>query len=214
VIKKENIAAIFFKDLTWSFPGQDKELYLTFDDGPTSVITEWVLSVLREYNAKATFFCIGKNAENNPEILRQIIDEGHSIGNHGYSHIKGWCTSNKKYLQNIRKASEYINSNLYRPPYGRIKPSQIKQLKKDFHIIMWDVLTRDYNNKLSKEKCLKKTLKSIKPGSIIVFHDTLKAEKNLKYVLPKVLKFYSEKGFQFNSIDFSDISSKYKFINQ
>lgn len=206
MIKKENIAALFFKDLTWSFPGRDKELYLTFDDGPTAEITEWVLSVLKEYNAKATFFCTGKNAEKNPELFKQIIDEGHSIGNHGYFHIKGWCTSNKKYLQNVRKASEIINSNLFRPPYGRIKPSQIKRLKKDFHIIMWDVLTRDYNNNLKQETCLKKTLKSIKPGSIIVFHDTLKAERNLKYVLPEVLKYYSEKDFLFSSIDFSEAS--------
>lgn len=187
-------------------PDRNKELFLTFDDGPTLGITEWVLSVLKEYNAKATFFCTGENAENNPELFKQIIEKGHSVGNHGYSHIKGWRTSNKKYYQNVRRASDFINSNLFRPPYGRIKPSQIKQLKKEFKIIMWDVLTRDYNNNLKQETCLKKTLKSIKPGSIIVFHDTLKAERNLKYVLPEVLKYYSEKDFLFSSIDFSEAS--------
>jgi len=208
VIKKENIAALFFKDLTWSFPGRDKELYLTFDDGPTLGITEWVLSVLHEYNAKATFFCTGKNAENNPELLKQIMDEGHSIGNHGYSHINGWSTNNDKYFQNVRKASETINSNLFRPPYGKIKLSLLRQLKNNFKIVMWDVLTRDYNNNLSKEKCLKRTIKLINPGSIIVFHDTVKAERNLKFVLPEVLKYYSAKGFQFCSIEYSAISSK------
>lgn len=208
MIKKENIAALFFKDLTWSFPGRDKELYLTFDDGPTLGITEWVLSVLHEYNAKATFFCTGKNAENNPELLKQIMDEGHSIGNHGYSHINGWSTNNDKYFQNVRKASETINSNLFRPPYGKIKLSLLRQLKNNFKIVMWDVLTRDYNNNLSKEKCLKRTIKLINPGSIIVFHDTVKAERNLKFVLPEVLKYYSAKGFQFCSIEYSAISSK------
>ena len=208
MIKKENIAALFFKDLTWSFPGRDKELYLTFDDGPTLGITEWVLSVLHEYNAKATFFCTGKNAENNPELLKQIMDEGHSIGNHGYSHINGWSTNNDKYFQNVKKASETINSNLFRPPYGKIKLSQLRQLKNNFKIVMWDVLTRDYNNNLSKEKCLKRTIKLINPGSIIVFHDTVKAERNLKFVLPEVLKYYSAKGFQFCSIEYSAISSK------
>lgn len=188
-------------------PDRNKELFLTFDDGPTLGITEWVLSVLKEYNAKATFFCTGENAENNPELFKQIIEKGHSVGNHGYSHIKGWRTSNKKYYQNVRRASDFINSNLFRPPYGRIKPSQIKQLKKEFKIIMWDVLTRDYNTNLKKETCLKKTLNSVKSGSIILFHDTRKAEKNLKYVLPEVLKYYTTNGYQFNSIEFSATSS-------
>lgn len=206
MIKKENIAAIFFKNFIWNFPDQDKNIFLTFDDGPTPGITEWVLSVLKEHNAKATFFCLGKNVENNQSLFKQIITEGHSVGNHGYDHIKGWRTRNEIYFHNIRKASKHINSNLFRPPYGRIKPSQISQLKKDFKIIMWDVLTRDYNSNLKKETCLKRTLHSIKSGSIILFHDTKKAEKNLKYVLPKVLKYYSEKGFRFRSIDFSDTS--------
>jgi len=208
VIKKENIAAIFFKNLIWSFPGRDKELFLTFDDGPTSEVTEWVIFMLKEYNAKATFFCKGENVEKNPKLYKQIITEGHSVGNHGYSHLKGWNTNNEKYFQDVRKASEYINTNLFRPPYGRIKPSQIKQLKKDFKIIMWDVLTRDYNRNLKKETCLKRALQSIKPGSIIVFHDIIKAEKNLKYVLPEVLKYYTAQGFQFSSIEYLDISSK------
>ncbi len=206
MIKTEYIAATFFKDLTWSFPDRDKELFLTFDDGPTEGVTEWVLSVLKEHNAKATFFCTGANVENHPEFFKQIIEAGHSVGNHGYYHIKGWRTKNEKYFQNVRKASDVINSDLFRPPYGRIKPSQIRQLKKDFKIVMWDVLTRDYNNRLKKETCLKKTINSVKSGSIIVFHDTKKAERNLKYVLPEILKYYSAKGFQFSSIDFSNTS--------
>jgi peptidoglycan-N-acetylglucosamine deacetylase len=208
VIKIEYIASNFFKEIVWNFPDKDKELFISFDDGPTEGITQWVLSVLAEYNAQATFFCAGENVENNPKLFKQIISEGHSVGNHGYSHIKGWYTRNKKYFQDVRLASDYINSNLFRPPYGRIKPSQIKHLKKDFKIVMWDVLTRDYNNNLKQETCLRKTMHLIKPGSIIVFHDTEKAERNLKYVLPEVLKYYSKKGFQFSPIEYSDISSK------
>jgi len=208
VIKKENIASKFFKEIVWNFPDRENELYLTFDDGPTDGLTQWVLSVLEEYNAKATFFCTGENVENNPSLFKQIIAEGHSVGNHSYSHMKGLRINNERYYKNVRKALEYIYSDLFRPPYGRIKPSQIRQLKKDFKIIMWDVLTKDYNNNLKKETCLRKTMRKIKPGSIIVFHDTIKAERNLKYVLPEVLKYYSNKGFQFSSIEYSDISSK------
>lgn len=208
MIKKENIASKFFKEIVWNFPDRENELYLTFDDGPTDGLTQWVLSVLEEYNAKATFFCTGENVENNPSLFKQIIAEGHSVGNHSYSHMKGLRINNERYYKNVRKALEYIYSDLFRPPYGRIKPSQIRQLKKDFKIIMWDVLTKDYNNNLKKETCLRKTMRKIKPGSIIVFHDTIKAERNLKYVLPEVLKYYSNKGFQFSSIEYSDISSK------
>ncbi len=208
MIKKEYIASKFFKEIVWNFSDKEKELFITFDDGPTEGITQWVLSILAEYNAKATFFCTGSNVENSPELFKQIIAKGHSVGNHGYSHLKGWRTSNEKYYKDVVKASEHINSNLFRPPYGKIKPSQIKHLKKDFKIVMWDVLTRDYNNNLKKESCLRKTMHLIKSGSIIVFHDTEKAERNLKYVLPKVLKYYSAKGFQFSPIEYSNISSK------
>ncbi|MCD4832989.1 MAG: polysaccharide deacetylase family protein [Bacteroidales bacterium] len=202
MIKKEHIAAKIFRDLTWHFTGKDNELFLTFDDGPTLEITPWVLAALKEFNAKATFFCIGKNVKKYPDLYNQILNEGHSVGNHSYSHIKGWKTSNQKYVESVQKAAQVIDSNLFRPPFGKIRPQQIGQLKQDFKIIMWDVFSRDYDSKLDKEKCLKNVLDFSESGSIIVFHDTLKAERNLKYVLPKVLKHFSEQGFVFNPIEF------------
>jgi len=202
MLRIEHIAARIFNDLSWHFTGKDNELFLTFDDGPTPEITPWVLSLLKEFNAKATFFCIGKNVLKHPELFNLIIKEGHSVGNHSYSHIKGLLTSNKMYVQNVKKAARVIDSNLFRPPFGRIRPKQIAQLKQDFKIIMWDVFSRDYNRKLDKDKCLNNVIDITESGSIIVFHDTVKAEKNLKYVLPKVLKYFSEQGFVFNPIEF------------
>lgn len=202
MLKKEHIAAKIFRDLTWHFAGKDNELFLTFDDGPTPEITPWVLTTLKEFNARATFFCIGKNVKKHPDLYNQILNEGHSVGNHSYAHIKGWKTSSKKYVESVQKAAQLIDSDLFRPPHGKIRPQQIGQLKKDFKIIMWDVFAKDYDNKLDKEKCLKNVLEFSESGSIIVFHDTLKAEKNLKYVLPKVLKHFSEQGFVFNPIEF------------
>ena len=135
-------------------------------------------------------------------MYKQILDEGHSVGNHTQNHYKGWFTNNKRYIRGVQKAAEVIDSKLFRPPHGKIRPKQIAHLKKDFKIIMWDVLTKDYNRKLEKEKCLKQTLDHTESGSIIVFHDTLKAEKNLKHVLPRFLKHFSEQGFVFNPIEF------------
>lgn len=202
MLKKEHIAAKIFRDLTWHFTGKDNELFLTFDDGPTPGITPWVLTILKEFNARATFFCIGKNVKKYPDLYNQILNEGHSVGNHSYAHIKGWKTSSKKYVESVQKAAQLIDSNLFRPPYGKIRPQQTTQLKQDFKIIMWDVFAKDYDNKLDKEKCLKNVLEFSESGSIIVFHDTLKAERNLKYVLPKALKHFSEQGFVFNPIEF------------
>ena len=204
MLKKEHIAAKVFRDLSWHFTGKDNELFLTFDDGPTPEITQWVLSCLKEFDAKATFFCIGKNVKKYPELYKQILDEGHSVGNHTQNHNKGWFTRNKGYVQGVRKAAEVIDSNLFRPPYGKIRTKQIALLKKDFKIIMWDVLTKDYDRKLDKEKCLKHALDHTESGSIIVFHDTLKAEKNLKYVLPQFIKHFSDLGYIFNPIEFKN----------
>lgn len=201
MIKKERIAAKIFRDFVWHFAGREKDLYLTFDDGPTPEITPWVLETLSKYNAKSTFFCIGENVMNNTQIYEQIIAEGHAVGNHSFSHLKGWITSNNDYVDDVKKASEFINSDLFRPPYGRIKPAQSYELKKDYYIIMWDVLTRDYDEDVNPQKCLNYVIDHSEGGSIIVFHDTIKAKKNLQYVLPKVLDYYSEKGFEFKAIE-------------
>jgi len=197
---KERFAAKIFQQLTWYFPQRENEIFLTFDDGPTPEVTPWVLSALKEYNARATFFCLGKKVEQNPGLFQQIITEGHAVGNHSYSHLNGWKTKNQDYYKDINKASELIHSKLFRPPYGKITRKQVKQLKNTYHIVMWDVLSYDYDPGISPQKCLKNVLKKTTSGSVIVFHDKANAKVNLQYVLPEILKYYTEQGFVFKSI--------------
>jgi peptidoglycan/xylan/chitin deacetylase (PgdA/CDA1 family) len=185
----------------WKINNQAKSLYLTFDDGPTPEVTEWVLNELATYGAKATFFCIGRNVERHPEIYQQILEAGHAVGNHTYSHLNGWLTWNNEYIDDIRLASDFIKSKLFRPPYGRIRQKQIRNLKKaGYKMFMWDVLSEDYNAVLSPEQSLKYVLQYTENGSIIVFHDSLKASKNLYAVLPQVLKHYTDQGFTFKKL--------------
>lgn len=187
-----------YRSSLWKIDTNLNNLYLTFDDGPTPEITPWVLDQLDKFNAKATFFCIGRNVDRYPEIYQNIIDRGHSVGNHTYSHLKGWQTNNKEYFNDIELASRIIQSKLFRPPYGRIKYSQISKLKKEgYKIFMWDVLSEDYNNNVSEEQCLSNVNDNIQNGSIIVFHDSLKAKKNLVATLPTILKTLSKQGFKF-----------------
>ena len=198
-----------FSKYTWRFPSNKKEIFLTFDDGPTPEITEFVLDELKKYNAKATFFCIGKNIKNHPDIFDKIVSEGHSIGNHTQNHLKGWKTNSKKYIDNVLECENVILSEveksqqfkLFRPPYGKIKKNQAKKLlEKKYKIIMWDVLSADFDTTISKEKCLQNVLKNTTKGSIIVFHDSIKAAEKMQYALPIVLKEFSEKGFVFKAI--------------
>jgi peptidoglycan/xylan/chitin deacetylase (PgdA/CDA1 family) len=187
--------------LNWSIKSKSKSLYLTFDDGPTPEITPWVLNELDKFNAKATFFCIGRNVERHPEIYNDIIARGHAIGNHTYSHLKGWRTNNKEYLSDTMLAAQYINSNLFRPPYGKIGQQQIRSLKKaGFKLFMWDVLSEDYNHEISEQQCLNNVLQYTQSGSIIVFHDSVKASKNLYGALPEVLKTFTEQNFVFRKL--------------
>lgn len=203
-----------FPKYTWDIPTTEKVIYLTFDDGPTPEITRWTLRILKEYNAKATFFCIGNNIENHPEIFNAIVKEGHAIGNHTQNHIKGWKTKPDVYLKNVIKAQQIINSQLenlnhintypklFRPPYGQIKAKQAnKLLKLGYKIIMWDILSFDWDYKKKAENCLSHILKKTVPGSIIVFHDSIKASKNMQFALPKVLEHYSKKGYLFKSLN-------------
>ncbi len=184
-----------FPELIWHFSSRGKEqenqVYLTFDDGPTPEVTPWVLDNLRDYDAKGTFFCLGRNVERYPEIYRQILDEGHAVGNHTYSHLKGSHTSNSEYLNDIELAGRNIRSSLFRPPYGRFRNSQIREIRKDYKIVMWDVLSQDYDHKINPEKCFSNVKENIRPGSIIVFHDSFKARDNLYHVLPTILDRYS-----------------------
>ncbi|TGV00938.1 polysaccharide deacetylase family protein [Flavivirga rizhaonensis] len=217
-VKIPVIVKKIFPKYIWDIPSIDKVIYLTFDDGPTPEITNWVLETLKAYNAKATFFCIGNNIEKHPDIFQNIVDAGHSIGNHTYNHIKGWKTKSKDYLKNIEKAQETINDqipnnnskivnrqslivNLFRPPHGQITPKQGKRLiALGYKIIMWDVLSFDWDKSISKETCLNNVTNKATHGSIIVFHDSIKASKNMQYTLPKVLEFFSKKGYTFKAI--------------
>ena len=189
----------------WSIPGSDKILYLTFDDGPHPVATPFVLKELKKYNVLATFFCIGKNVVAYPDIYDQILREGHSVGNHTYNHLNGWKTNNNDYLKDIALASDEIDSYLFRPPYGRITSFQAKNLKpvmrgKEPKVIMWDVLSGDFDTACSPQQCLANVLFASVPGSIIVFHDSEKAFSKLEYALPRVLQYFSEKGYLFKSL--------------
>ena len=192
-----------YSDLFWEIPEQEKKIFLTFDDGPHPVITLQVLDVLKTYNAKATFFCIGNNVVKYPEVYKRIIDEGHAVGNHTFNHLNGWKTADDLYLNDVDEAKDYIDSNLFRPPYGRISRFQIQQLLKpkyQMKMVMWTVLSGDFDRDISAEKCLNNVLLSTKAGSIVVFHDSEKAAEKMLYALPKVLEHFSKKGFSFEKI--------------
>jgi peptidoglycan/xylan/chitin deacetylase (PgdA/CDA1 family) len=199
-IKTPQILKFFFKDLIWDIPNTDKTVYLTFDDGPTFEVTKWVLETLRSYDAKATFFCIGKNVKENLDIYQMILDEGHSVGNHTFSHINGWKTKSVDYIRDITKAKEWINSNLFRPPYGKIRYDQSKILKTNYKIVMWDMLSGDFDPELDIQNSINKMKTNSKSGSIVTFHDSKKAEKNLKVILPIMLQFWKEQGYQLKAI--------------
>jgi peptidoglycan/xylan/chitin deacetylase (PgdA/CDA1 family) len=189
----------------WSIPESDKILYLTFDDGPHPEATSFVLKELKKYNVLATFFCIGKNVVAYPDIYKQIISGGHSVGNHTYNHLNGWKTNNDDYLNDIALASNEIDSYLFRPPYGRITSYQAKNLKtvmkgKEPKVIMWDVLSGDFDTSCSPQQCLANVLFASVPGSIIVFHDSEKAFSRLEYTLPKILHYFFEKGYLFKAL--------------
>jgi peptidoglycan/xylan/chitin deacetylase (PgdA/CDA1 family) len=217
----EWILSRIYPSLIWSRKNTDKTLFLTFDDGPVSGITEFVLEQLDQFKAKATFFCVGDNIQKYSSVYQKILHAGHRTGNHTYNHLNGWKTGDEEYYSNIQtcqnvmdiETKTYLSSHssvpgtehsalnsLFRPPYGKIRKSQISQLASKYEIIMWGVLSGDYNQKLSPEKCLHKTIKYSRSGSIIVFHDSFKAEKNLKYVLPKYLKHFSSLGYKFESL--------------
>lgn len=189
---------IFFPGAIWRKPvSGEKVVYLTFDDGPIPEITPWVLDVLDEYNIKATFFCVGDNVRKYPEIYRMILDKGHKVGNHTHNHVQGIRKFSKRYLHNTKLASEYIESDLFRPPHGHMRIPQFFILKKLYKIVMWDVVTRDYSKLMTPEKVLENVKKYTRNGSVIVFHDSLKAEKNMKYAMPRSIEWLLEQGYTF-----------------
>lgn len=201
-IKTNSLIKKIFSKYVWDIPAIDKTIYLTFDDGPTPKITEWVLDELKKHNAKATFFCIGNNIKKNQEVLSKIIADGHALGNHTFNHLNGWKVSKDEYIKNISLCEKILpKTNLFRPPYGKIKFSQANELiNRGFKIIMWDVLSADFDSSITKEKCCKNVISNIAPGSIIIFHDSIKAFKNLEYTLPKVLDYIDENNFKYTTI--------------
>lgn len=204
-IKTNALIKKIFSNYIWDVSNTENKIYLTFDDGPIPEITEWVLEELKKHEAKATFFCIGHNIQKHPEIFEKVIREGHSVGNHTFNHLNGWKTSTKEYIENSSQWSvvsgRVPNCHLFRPPYGKIKTSQSKKLRQlGYKIIMWDILSADYDTAISPEKCLENVLQNVKSGSIIVFHDSIKAFPNLEYTLPKALKYWEAKGFVCDTI--------------
>jgi peptidoglycan-N-acetylglucosamine deacetylase len=204
-IKTPWIAKKFFSSYIWSLPTNENDVYLTFDDGPHPTITPWVLDQLKQFDAKATFFCIGNNVEKHPDVYQKVLDDEHAIGNHTYHHLNGWKTDDNKYIDDVSAAAQLIKSNLFRPPHGRIRNSQAKRInaameRDDVSIIMWDVLSADFDASFSPEQCLNNVLENVTAGSIIVFHDSEKAFNNLKYALPKTLESLKEAGYHFRKI--------------
>jgi peptidoglycan/xylan/chitin deacetylase (PgdA/CDA1 family) len=194
----------FYPACIWDIPSPEKKIYLTFDDGPHPEATSFVLDELKKHQAKATFFCIGKNVIGNPDIYKRILNEGHRVGNHTHNHLNGWKTSDSKYFSNIEQAAKYIDSDLFRPPYGRVTKFQISCLRKssaDFKIIMWDVLSADFDQRISGETCALNVIRNTKKGSIVVFHDSEKAFNRLKIALPETLNFFGDKGYSFEVIN-------------
>ncbi|HZH64956.1 MAG TPA: polysaccharide deacetylase family protein [Flavisolibacter sp.] len=194
-----------FSNYVWRIAATQKVIYLTFDDGPHPTITPWVLDELKKYDAKATFFCIGKNVEAHPAIYNRIIAEGHATGNHTYQHLNGWKTGLDAYLGDVAKASRSIDTNLFRPPYGRITSAQARNLatmmeKNKVKVIMWDVLSADFDKRILPIQCAKNVLKNVSPGSVVVFHDSEKAFENLRIALPDVLRVLGGEGYIFEKI--------------
>lgn len=184
----------------WRLPQKEKTVYLTFDDGPIPEVTPWVLDLLRKYNIKATFFCVGDNVRKHPEVFKMLVSAGHSVGNHTFNHLQGFKVKSDKYVENVELADAYIRSNLFRPPHGHLRIRQGTRLSKKFRFVMWDVITRDYNRKLSGEYVLNVVKRYVRNGSIIVFHDSIKAEKNMKYALPRAIEFLLSEGYKFEKI--------------
>lgn len=189
------LPALFFPSLIWRVKTRSKLIYLTFDDGPVPEVTPQVLDILDAFGWKATFFCVGENVVKYPDLYQEILARGHRTGNHSYNHIRGFRYATEEYVQNVKKASEMIQSKLFRPPHGRIKPAQLKALRKEYDIVMWDVITYDYDRGRSPERILKTIRRNLRKGSVVVFHDSLKAKENVLEVLPKALAFWQSKGY-------------------
>lgn len=200
LVRTPEIIQNLFPNFVWRIPTTDKRIYLTFDDGPIPEVTPWVMDHLNNFNAKATFFCVGENVQKHPGIFLKLRKNGHSLASHTNNHISGWSTENIPYFHNVRRGATLVKSPIFRPPYGRIKPSQMPFLMRHYHIVMWDVLSGDFDPKISEDQCLDNVLENTRPGSIIVFHDSLKSQKKLEFVLPQVLAYFTKQGYTFQPL--------------
>ncbi|MBX7203857.1 MAG: polysaccharide deacetylase family protein [Bacteroidia bacterium] len=198
--KVPDILPTLMPGFLWRVATTEPVLYLTFDDGPHPEMTSFVLDTLKQFNAKATFFCVGENVQKYPEIYHRILAENHSVGNHTFNHLNGWKTPLTQYLENTNRAAEVIKSNLFRPPYGRITPTQARHLRKKYTLVMWDILSRDYERGLSLKSSLNAIKTGSRPGSVLVFHDSEKTALNLKSLLPETLSYFHEKGYRFDAL--------------
>lgn len=198
--KTPKIAKKIFPKLTWEHDNSENAVFLTFDDGPTPGVTNWVLNQLKQYNAQATFFCLGKNVVLYQHLFDEIIKDGHSVGNHTFNHLNCWKTPIKSYLNDIVSCERVFHSKMFRPPYGKLKPGVRTKILENYQIVMWDVMSYDFDNKLSPKECVANVLENIKPGSIVVFHDSLKAKDNLRNSLPIILKALHEEGIKMKAL--------------
>ncbi|RMD70059.1 MAG: polysaccharide deacetylase family protein [Bacteroidetes bacterium] len=189
-----------FPAFHWRVDTDEPVLYLTFDDGPVPEVTPWVLDTLAAFQARATFFCVGANVVRYPELIQRILSEGHAVGSHTFHHLSGWASENDTYFQDVRRCARLLGSDLFRPPYGRIKPAQAKFLQRHYRIVMWDVLSGDFDTTRDGNDCYRQVARHAGPGSIVVFHDSVKAEPRLREALPRVLEHFAEKGYRFEAL--------------
>ena len=198
-VKTPSLTKYLIPSLVWKQNTDQKKIWITFDDGPDETVTPYLINVLEKFNIKATFFIIGNQAKKYPELVKLIINNGHKIGNHSFSHLNGFSTNNNKYLEDVEQAKKYIDSDIFRPPYGKITPFQIKNLKKDFKIIMWDIMSWDFKENIYPNKIYKNVIDNVENGSIILFHNNLKSYNNLKNSLEIILERLKDKGYQFST---------------
>ncbi len=209
LVKTPQVLQKLFPQFTWRIPTNEKVLYLTFDDGPIPEVTPWVLDQLRQYHAKATFFCVGHNVDKHPDIFEAVRLAGHGLGSHTYHHLNGCMVENPLYLLNVRRGAQKVGTRLFRPPYGRLRRSQGQFLQRHYQIVMWDVLSGDFDRNLKPEACLKNVVRSVVPGSIVVFHDSIKASERLYYTLPRVLEHFSAMGYRFGNLEVESFQHAY-----
>ncbi|NJC27572.1 polysaccharide deacetylase family protein [Neolewinella antarctica] len=202
LVKTPRLVQRLLPNFHWIGPSDDSDptIYLTFDDGPIPQITPWIIEQLAAFDAKATFFCVGNNVRRYPELIKATLAAGHTVGNHTMHHLDGWESDNMPYFHDVRHCALQVKSSLFRPPYGRIKPSQAQFLQRHYEVVMWDVLSGDFDPEMTAEDCYGNVVKNAGPGSIVVFHDSLKAERNVRETLPRVLAHYAALGYSFAAL--------------